>query len=139
MDTEPYLRLRLANRIILIRLGQIHSVLPIMELQTVPNQDHTLAGLLNFHGQAAPVYHLAELLELPQIQYDLNNPIILCMVAGQLVGLIATEVIDIHPLQQAIQKGNLGSVQPYVTGVVEQEEWSAWVLDLEQLFDNRLS
>lgn len=136
MDTVNihYLKIRLNHHHILILLENVHIVLPIADLQAIPQQHAALAGILNFHGHALPVYHLSELINEPKPDYDLNTPLLVCTLSGQLIGLFVSEVIEVIELpHDMIQKQQERAAEPYVSGLVEEETLRAWVLDLESL------
>lgn len=129
-----YLKLRLNDQNILISLEEIHLVLPIAELHSIPNKDSAFAGILNYHGQALPVYHLSELIEVSKPQYDLNTPLLIGSVSTGFLGLLVSEVIEVINIsEEEIQISNKAS--PYVLGIIENETWSAWILDLKNLLE----
>lgn len=128
------LRLKLGNQLILIVLNQIHTVLPILALQSIPHDDVALAGMLNYHGQPVPVYHLSELLHIPKPQYDINALLLMSPLSSGLVGFLISEELDIITIsEKAIQQAPVNKNMQYVVGLIENEAWSAWVLDLEKL------
>ncbi|MCE3046416.1 chemotaxis protein CheW [Legionella sp. 16cNR16C] len=135
MSEKPesyYLKFRLGEQIILVSLDFVYLILPIAQLQHIPQQHSALAGILNYHGQAVPVYHLYELLEASKVAYDLDTPIILCSLSSQCVGLFVSEVMEVCDInEQLIQQPP--KTWSYVKGIIKDETSSAWILDLEQL------
>ena len=126
------LKLRLNEEQILIDLNQVEVVLAIPELDNIPNDDKAMAGLLNFHKQFIPVYHLASLIDEQKPVYDLNTPIIICSLKGGLIGLLVSEVIEVCFISlDNIQKSTL--LSPYVAGVLKDKKASAWFLNVEEL------
>ncbi|KTD09426.1 chemotaxis protein CheW [Legionella jamestowniensis] len=130
-----HLKIRLNNYCILILLQHVHTVLPVAKLELIPHHASALAGILNFHGQAVPVYHLSELINDSMPEYDLNTPMLICTLSIGLIGLLASEVVEvINVREEMIQKPPVNEAKPYITGLIEKEKWSAWILDLEKLF-----
>ncbi len=128
------LKLRLNEEQILIDLNQVEVVLAIPELDNLPNEDEAIAGLLNFHTQFIPVYHLASLIDEPKPVYDLNTPIIICSLKGGLIGMLVSEVIEVCFISiDNIQKSTLSSPCSYVAGILKDKKASAWFLDVEEL------
>jgi purine-binding chemotaxis protein CheW len=132
-----YLKINVAEQVLLINLKQTCLVLPLVELQKIPGNDPALEGILNYHGQALPVYCLAYLINAPQFEYNLDTPLLLCKISSGLLGVIVSEVLDVVDLpNDMIQPPNVHQVMPYVDGIFEDEQWSAWLLNLEKLMVN---
>jgi chemotaxis signal transduction protein len=129
-----FLRIKLKDQFILITLNQTHMVLPLMKLQSVPHSDPALEGIINYHGQPLPVYHLATLIHESKPHYDLDTPLLLASLSNGLAGFLVSEVTDILNLSgKEIILEKLNNTMPYVIGLLERDDWSAWVLDLEKL------
>ncbi|STX49954.1 chemotaxis signal transduction protein (cheW domain) [Legionella busanensis] len=128
------LKLRLNEDQILVDLNQIQMVLALPELDKLPTEDDAVAGLLNFHSQFIPVYHLASLVDEQKPIYDLNTPIVICSLISGLIGLLVSEAIEVCFISMDnIQKSALLSPYPYVAGILEGEKVSSWLLNLEEL------
>ncbi|WP_419419245.1 chemotaxis protein CheW [Legionella sp. D16C41] len=131
-----YLKFRLNEEHILLDLNQIQIVLPIAELEALPNQDAAIAGLLNFHTTFIPIYHLATLLNMPKPSYDLDTPIIICLLATKLIGLLVSEVLEVSTLtSKDLQNPHSSYIYSYVDGVVEDNHIACWLLNLEKLLN----
>ena len=129
-----YLKLRLDEQIILISLSQIHMVLPIAEVQTVPGSDTALQGILNFHGQALSIYHLSELINTTKPHYDLNTPLLIAVLPLGLFGFLVSEIFDVIEIsEENIQCIPSNKAVSYMKGLIETEQWSGWILDLQKL------
>lgn len=128
------LKLRVNKKDILLLLEQIQIVLPVAELDPVPNNDPAFAGLLGFHSDCIPVYHLSCLIDEPTPSYNLNTPILLCKIKEQVLGLLVSDVINVG----IIDSNKINSVSsfqsvPYVLGTWEEGNHSIWIMDLEKL------
>lgn len=130
---SSYLRLKLDNQFIAILLHQIYTVIPIVELQKVPNDDPALSGVFNYYGQPVAVYHLSELINEPRPQYDINSLLLLSQLSSQLEGFLVSEEIDIISNAKELIQSSPIKNKPYVNGIIEHERWSAWILDLDKL------
>lgn len=131
-----YLKLKLNEQILLLPLQNIRMVLPLPALQSLPDQDDSFEGMLNFHGTSVPVYSLFRLTEHEQPSYNLDTPLLLCEVNNSLLGLLVSEVSTLLTVPNIdVQKPKLKKFLPYVTGIYEQEQWAAWILNLEKLVE----
>lgn len=131
-----YLELIINNQTVLLSLCQVEIVLPMVELQSIPDKNHLLKGILNYHGTAIPVYDLAELLELSETETNINTPLILVdMNQTQQVGMFLKEVLDVIEIEEtAFQQPKLSNVKSFVSGIYETNAKNAWRLDLSALF-----
>lgn len=131
-----YLKFKLDKQIIFLELSTIYIVLPILELQMLPNKDPAFAGILNYHGNPISIYHFYHLVHAPKIDYDLNAAIIICTTKTGLVGLLTSEIFDVLLVRDTkIKRPDKHILMPYVIGLFEDESESAWVLDVELMFE----
>lgn len=132
--SAEFLQLNVNDQHVLLFLSQVEMVLPMVELQTVPDKDHKLKGILNYHGKAIPVYDLANLLELDSVKITLNTPLLLCVMNDKQIALVLKEVLHVIEIdQQLIQTASLCKMKPYVSGIYEAPGCNAWCLDLQKL------
>lgn len=130
-----YLELNINEQRVLLALIHVEIVLPIVALQSVPDKNHLLKGVLNYHGKGVPVYDLAQLLDLDKTQTNINSPLLLVKIEGKQVGLFLNEVLDVIEIEQSsIQHLSLSNMKSYVSGIYETTEHNAWRLNLEALF-----
>lgn len=130
----PYLKLVLGSQVIVISLTKIDMILPILSLQKIPTKDDSIEGALNYHGTPIIVYHLSKLIQAPDIEYNLGSLLLLASVAQGLAGFLISDNLDLIEIaEDKIILPTLYRDVPFVTGVVETEHWSGWVLDLNHL------
>lgn len=130
-----YLELNVNDQSILLSLNTVEIVLPMATLQYVPDKNHLLKGLLNYHGTAIPVYDLAELLEMEKTETDINTPLILVDMNNKKVGIFLKEVQNVIEVDDdVLQKPDLCKMKQYVSGIYETTDDNAWRLDLPALF-----
>ncbi len=116
------------------------QIIPMVTIVTVPQLTAAVAGVINVHGTAVPVVDLRVHLELPDLPWQLDTPIILLRVCGRTVGLIVDEVVDVLALDPAqvvppadVLPPELGSA-PVVWGLVNAPGGLLLVLDPDHLF-----
>lgn len=81
---------------ICVELDFISKILPLTLLETVPQAENYLAGLLNLAGTSVPVIDLALCLKLPRKDlYTINTPIILCMIEHQYLGIVVDHILGL--------------------------------------------
>lgn len=129
-----FLQIKSLQQSILVPIDQVHSVLPIMQLQQVPSPYPYLAGFLNYHGEPFAIYHLSELIQSTRAIYDLKTPIVLSQLSLGTLGFLVSDVLNVICLSaEDIHHDPNHTTLPFVSGFVEKEQESAWILDLEQL------
>lgn len=130
-----YLELSINDQAVLLSLNQVEIVLPMAELQSVPDKSHLLQGVLNYHGTAVPVYDLAQLLDLDKTDTTINTPLLLLDINGKQVGVFLKEVLDVLTIEEdEMQSPSFANVQSFVNGIYEKNNVNAWRLDLNALF-----
>lgn len=134
-ESKSCLVVLLDEQRILIDLSHIALVIHVAQLQEIPHKDPAFEGMLNYHGDSIPIYHLSRLIDTSAAaQYALDMPIILCDCMGKRFGLLATQALDIIQLrQEQIQKDAILQALPFIEGVVELADGSVWLLGLECL------
>jgi len=93
-DVMSLLRFKAAGIEMCIALRNVTKVLPIMELQMIPDAPGYFKGLMNLHGCCIPIIDFAERLGITgkAALYTIETPIILCEVMNRKVGLIVDEI-----------------------------------------------
>lgn len=129
-----YLKININKQTIFIPLHYITIVIPMVNLQNIPQKNKSFCGLLNYHGMAIPIFHLATLIDEQLKPLDIDTPIILCKVNNKPIGLIIDEACDVIYIEDVdIQKEVLGLNKEYIVGVYETEKLNGWILNLEIL------
>ncbi len=138
----------LINVVIFLLDGQryalpIESILQIIEMVTitpVPQVDHTIEGVINFHGVMVPVVNLRRHLGLTSRPPRLHTPIILATISERTVGLMVDGVLTVltKPLDQVIHPKDilpegLGEI-PLLSGLIHSPAGMVMLLEPDQLF-----
>jgi len=131
---------RLDRRTFALPIEPIRQIIEMVTIAPVPKMDHSIAGVINFHGDSVPVVNLRHHLGLQTCAPQLHNPIILVTVSGRMVGLIVDEVLGVlnRPTDQVVQPRDilpegLGNV-PLIRGLAWVKDDMVMLLDLEHLF-----
>jgi purine-binding chemotaxis protein CheW len=121
----------------------IESIIQIVEMVTVvpiPQVNHSVEGVINYHGKAIPAVNLSRHLGLPVAPLGVDTHIIVANSDGRTVGLLVDAVLSVDELPGAhiarpgdILPDGLGEV-PFLSGVAHTAEGMVFVLDLERLF-----
>jgi len=135
--------------LVTFRLGQqayalpIESIVQIVEIVTIvpiPRINHSVEGVINYHGKAIPAVNLRRHLGLPVVPFGLDTHIMVAESAGRTIGLLVDQVLSVSELPDAeisnpgdILPDGLGEV-PFLSGVTHVTGEMVFVLDLEHLF-----
>lgn len=138
-ETIGLLRFKILGQDMCVILKHVIKVLPLMELQIVPDAPGYVKGLMNLQGNSVPVIDLAERLGAARasVSYTIDTPILLCEVMNRHIGLIVDEIIGVV----AVEKGDLQmqsefqQSQRYFMAVVNQGGMSALLVNLERIAD----
>jgi purine-binding chemotaxis protein CheW len=69
----------------------VRQIIEMVTITPLPQINHTVAGVINFHGTLAPVINLRRYLGLDEIPLQLHTPIILVNIFERVVGLIVDQ------------------------------------------------
>ncbi len=138
-ETVGLLRFKILGQDMCLTLKHVLKVLPLMELQIVPDAPGYVKGLMNLQGNSVPVIDLAERLGAAKASasYTIDTTILLCEVMNKHIGLIVDEILGVI----AVEKGDLQlqsefrDSQRYFTAVVNTGGMSALLVNLERIAD----
>ncbi|MDP2809057.1 MAG: CheW domain-containing protein [Rhodocyclaceae bacterium] len=128
-----------------LRLGDVERLLPLMQIQPVPDAPPYLAGIMNLAGEAVPVIDLARRLGLGDSPaYHLDNPVLLARAGGpggRLAGLVVDDVLGVKRVPREAMRGEdlFRDGLPPVLGAVILDDGAALLLDSLRILDIDLS
>lgn len=136
-ETIGLLRFKILGQDMCVILKHVVKVLPLMELQTVPDAPGYVKGLMNLQGNSVPVIDLAERLGAAgaSTSYTIDTPILLCEIMNKRIGLIVDEI----PGVMVVEKGDLQmqsefqQSQRYFMAVVNHGGTSALLVNLDRI------
>lgn len=136
MNEFKVLKGRILNLQICIELSHIDKVLPLMNLETVPDAPSYLVGLMNLAGKSVPVIDLARRISMSRDQpYSLDVPILLCNHGEDTVGLIVDEVEGLVIVEEnALQmRKEFNADQSPILGAINIEDELYLLLNLNAI------
>jgi len=133
-DNQEYLILLLTGERVLLPISTVQLVLSLPMLQILPDQDPAFSGLLNYHGKGIAVYDLSQLINPSvSLKTTIDTPLILTHVSDFNMGILVTDVLGLATISSAVLQPPPSDAMSYVKALVENQNETAWVLDLEQL------
>ncbi len=143
VDTERQLNLvlfRLERQTYALPIEQVRQIIEMVTITPIPQVNHSVSGMINFHGMTVPVVNLRKHLGMAEQPLRLHTPIIIVNIGGRMVGLVVDEVQDVQAFSRtqlinprAVLPEELGSV-PILLGMVQTGSSMIMALDLEHLF-----
>jgi purine-binding chemotaxis protein CheW len=131
---------RLGRQTYALPIAPVRQIIEMVTITPLPQVNHTVAGVIDFHGKWVPVINLRCQLSLAEAPLQLHTPILLVNISGRLVGLIVDQVLDVleRPANQIIDPSNIlleemGEI-PLLQGLIQSQDGSILLLNLEQLF-----
>lgn len=129
----------LGNQNYALPIAPVRQIIEMVAITPLPQVNHTIVGVINFHGVLVPVINMRSLLGLEEIPFHLHTPIILVKISERLVGLIVDKVLDVleRPVDQitnpnSILLKEMGEI-PLLQGLVQAQGGSIILLNPEQL------
>ena len=116
---------------------KIKEIIRPQKLTPVPKAPAFIEGMINLRGVVIPVADMRKRFDLPILQNSRKNRVIVCSVAGKVIGLLVDEVTevrryarqDISPAPQFIK----GPDAAFFLGVAHQGDDLVMLLDLEKV------
>lgn len=97
-ETHSFVTFRLGGSCFGLPLAGVAQILPMVKITPLPRLGPAMAGVILLRGEFVAVIHLARQLGLPAAALQLDTPILLARIAGQTLGLIVDEVLDVVSL-----------------------------------------
>jgi purine-binding chemotaxis protein CheW len=113
----------------------VAEVLRMVALMPMPEAPMWIAGVLNLRGKGIVVMDLRKRLSLPARPADLSTQIVIVQTNGELLGLIADEVVEIITLPRSALKpaNRLAGASPMFAALAHAGSRLILVLDLVRL------
>ena len=131
---------RLERQIYALPIEPIVQIVEMVAITPIPQVNHAVEGVVNYHGVTVPVINLRRCLGLPAIPFGLEMHIVIVETGGRTVGLIVDQVLDVLLLANgevarpdAILPQGLNAATP-LQGVVHTGGGTVLVLDPDGLF-----
>lgn len=125
-----------------LRLNDVERLLPLMQVQPVPDAPTWLVGVMNLTGEAVPVVDLARRLGLSECPpYSIDHPVLLARAGGRQVGLVVEDVQGVKRVPRENLRGEalFRDGLPPVLGAVAMPDGAALLLDSLRILDLDLS
>lgn len=134
---------RLDQQVYALPIGSIIQIVEVVAITPIPQVNHAVEGVINYHGQAIPAVNLRRLLGLPTVPLGLDMHIVVANGSGRIVGLLVDQVLSVRELSSAqiacpseILPEGLGEV-PFLGGVARTASGLVFVLDLDRLLEGQ--
>ncbi|HHW43948.1 chemotaxis protein CheW [Desulfofundulus thermobenzoicus] len=132
------------QQVVIFQLNDQQYALPIQETQEiirmtditrVPNTKPYVEGIINLRGSIVPVINLNLRLELPVREYTDATRIIVTEYAGQKVGMIVDNVVEVgrYTPDQVEPPVVAGDNTEYLRGVIKKDDHLWLLLNLERV------
>lgn len=125
-----------------LRLTDVERLLPLMQIQRVPEGPEHLLGVMNLRGEAVPVLDLARRLNLAAASdYRLDTPVVLAAIGNLRAGLVVDEVVGVRSVPRSALRGDalFRNGLPPVLSAVTGNDGTALLLDTLRILDLDLS
>lgn len=134
----------LVERAVAFYLGEQRYALPIERVQEiqqivafseVPSGGGGVVGMVNLRGHVIPAVDLRQIVGMAGKEYNLETPMIVCRVGGQVLALVVDEVEDVLELPSGCLQAAppMHSLSSKMLGVARLDDGLVYLLDLDNL------
>jgi len=117
-----------------IEITQVNEIIRPIETFKVPNTPEYIEGLINLRGKVHTVVNLRKRFNLPSLESDENQRIIIANVNSSIVGFIVDEVKEIIKIEEEnienAPSALAGLKRKYINGVAKAGEHIILLIDL---------
>jgi chemotaxis signal transduction protein len=116
-------------------IERVQEIQQIVAFSEVPMGNGSVVGMINLRGQVIPAIDLRQMVGMPFQDYDLETPMVICRVEGQLVALVVDEVQDVLDLPEDCMQAppSMHALASKMVGVARLEDGLVYVLELDLL------
>jgi purine-binding chemotaxis protein CheW len=131
---------RVGSELYALDILRIKEIIRPQKLTPVPKAPMFIEGVINLRGAVVPVVDLRKRFDQPSAGIDRQTRIIICVLAGKIVGLMVDEVAEvrrytrqeIHPPPQYLR----GKGAEFFLGVCRRDDQLVMVIDLERILSS---
>lgn len=128
---------RVGQEMYALDIMRIKEIIRPQKLTSVPKAPAFIEGVINLRGAVIPVVDLRRRFDQPIARKEQGERILVCALAGKVIGLIADEVTEVRRYtRQEIQPAPQflkGKGAEYFLGVCRREEELVMLIDLEKI------
>jgi purine-binding chemotaxis protein CheW len=130
----------LADQRYALPIERVQEIQHIVAFSEVPSGGAAVVGMVNLRGSVIPAVDLRALVGLPEAQYCLETPMIICQARGDLVALLVDGVEDVIELPSGClqEPPAMHALASKMLGVARLESGLVYILDLDPLLGGRL-
>lgn len=120
-----------------IDILKVQEINRLVEITKVPQAPFYCEGIINLRGKVIPVINLRKKFELDDREWDKNTRILVCDVAGNVIGMIVDSVAEvlkiphstIEPTPDIVTSVN----SDYISGIAKLEDKLLIFLDVSKI------
>lgn len=116
-------------------VSYIERIFLAVEMTPLPNSPSYIAGVINIHGEAVPVYDPRILLDFPCKEIELNDHFILCRVFQKPIVLWVDHVLFVIPKPKILTEPKFQNLKnaPAIQSVFHEKDQLTFHYDLGKL------
>jgi len=131
---------RIGTEFYALDIMRIKEIIRPQRLTAVPKAPAFIEGVINLRGAVVPVVDLRKRFDLPSTDLDRRTRVLICALAGKIIGLIVDEVAEvrrytrkeIQPSPQFLK----GRGSEFFLGVCRRDDQLVMLLDLERILSS---
>lgn len=129
-----YLLCRWANEAFALDTREVIELIRMVQITRLPTEAGRIDGLINYRGQMVPVLDSCRLFQKPSQAYDTDSLIVVMRHEGQLVAVVAHELLELHEVEaDQLQVHDATQQEPFDAALRLDEGHLYPVLNLKRL------
>ena len=128
---------KVGSELYALDIMKIKEIIRPQRLTAIPKAPSFIEGVINLRGAVIPVADMRKRFDLPVTEENRKNRIVICSLAGKIIGLLVDEVTEVKrfsrkevsPAPQFIK----GPQADYFLGVARRDDDLIMLIDLEKV------
>ena len=123
-----------------IAVSAVEKVIRAVELNSIPQADDSLCGLVNVKGEIIPVMNIRKMLHLPERNMDINDRIVIARTSARKIAFIVDKlegVVEFPPDRGDKAQQIIPEMAHCFEGVERFNGNTVFVYNIDKLFSNQ--
>ena len=121
-------------------VSAVEKVIRAVELNSIPQADDTICGLINIKGEIIPVMNIRKILHLPERKMDINDRIVFARTSAREVAFIVDKVegvVALFPAGMDSARLNFPEMEHFLEGIGRFKDNTVFIYNIDKLFSDQ--
>ncbi len=136
----PYFIFIIAEQRYATAVSAVEKVIRAVELNSIPQADDTICGLINMKGEIIPVMNIRKILHLPERKMGINDRIVFARTSAREIAFVVDtveDVVELSPTGMDNARQNFPEMEHFLEGIGRFKDNTVFIYNLDKLFSDQ--